>query len=806
MPAAHRPVPALPLSRRSLLGGAIAVAASATLLGPGRAHAGTAVSPVGSATSADSAVPGAANAAPAGVVPALQEWTGGTGALQLSPAARVVTAAGASARLTQIAGQLVSDARELLGWNLTTATGTPGVGDIALTVDTGASYGGALTALRGEAYRLAVSDRVVITAGAEAGAYYGTRSLLQALLSAADRASLPQGTAVDYPNYPVRGFMLDVGRRWFTPQFITAYIHWMGWLKLNTFHLHLNDNEINPANWSTAYQAFRLRSSNPAFAGLAAADGSYSRADWDGFEDTAAANALTIVPEFDAPAHARAFTAFKPSIGMNGGLSDQLDLSNPDATAFMQSVFDEFAPWFRGPTLHMGADEYPTGLAAEYKAYVNTMAAHIRSLGKQPAMWGSLTEMSGSATGYDRGITVESWNDGWYGPKEAIADGYQVINTNDAYLYVVPFATYYHPQGLDPASILATWEPHVFPGNETLTPQQAGLRGAMPAVWNDLVHASYTELDVHGLVGKYLAAVATKTWSGTKAGTDASVFLAAAGAAGQGPGTSYLPNPLAAAPDPDLAQGKPTTASSTETAAFPAGYATDGNPATRWSSAYSNDQWLAVDLGTPQYLGRVRLTWEAAYGRDYDIQTSTDGSTWTTVASRRGLAGPGTDELLLTPVTARYVRMHGVTRGTSWGYSLYAFEVRTPADQAEGRPTTASSLETPAFPAGYATDGSPVTRWSSGYSDDQWLAVDLGTAPKAYGSVRLVWESAYGKDYDIQTSPDGSTWTTVASRRGLAAAGADTLAFTPTAARHVRMHGLTRATSWGYSLYTFEAR
>ncbi|WP_316756391.1 discoidin domain-containing protein [Streptomyces herbicida] len=789
-------VPAPGVTRRSLLAGAVGVAAAAALADPTRVHA----------AGADAAA-AFLGPSPLGVVPAIQEWTGGTGILKLRTMARVVTAPGASARLTQIAGQLVSDARELLGWSLTTATGTSAAGDIVLAVDVNASYGGALADLKGEAYRLAVNDRVQITAGDEAGAYYGTRSLLQALLAASDQATLSQGTAIDYPNYPVRGFMLDVGRRFFTPKFITAYINWMGWLKLNTFHLHLNDNEINPSDWSTAYQAFRLKTDNPAFAGLAAADGAYSRSDWDAFEDAAAANALTIIPEFDAPAHARAFTAFKPSIGMNGGKSDLLDLSNPDATAFMKSVFAEFTPWFRGPTVHMGADEYPTRLAGQYKTYVNTVAEYIRALGKKPAMWGSITSMSGSAAGYDRNIIVESWNDGWYGPKEALADGYQVINTNDSYLYVVPFASYYHPHGLDPASILADWEPHVFPDNETLTPQQPGLLGAMPAVWNDLVHATYTELDVHQLVGTYLAACSTKTWSGTKAGSDAGVFLGSAGTVGQGPGTSYLPNPLATPADPDLARGKATTTSSTETSAFPASYATDGSPATRWSSAYSNDQWLAVDLGSPQYLGRARLNWETAYGKDYDIQTSPDGSAWTTVASRRGLSGPGVDNLVLThPVTARYVRMRGITRGTGWGYSLWAFEVRAPADQALRRPTSASSTETSAFPASYATDGLPSTRWSSAYTNDQWLAVDLGASPQTYGSARLTWEAAYGKDYDIQTSPDGSAWTTVASRRGLAGPGTDTLTFAATTARYVRMHGITRGTRYGYSLYAFEVR
>lgn len=112
------PAPAPGVSRRSLLAGAVAVAAAATLAGPARAYA------AGEATAAAASL----GPAPLGVVPAIQEWTGATGTLKLSPTARVVTAPGASVRLAQIAAQLVSDARELLGWNLTISTGPPAPG------------------------------------------------------------------------------------------------------------------------------------------------------------------------------------------------------------------------------------------------------------------------------------------------------------------------------------------------------------------------------------------------------------------------------------------------------------------------------------------------------------------------------------------------------------------------------------------------------------------------------------------------------------------------------------------------------
>jgi hypothetical protein len=64
----------------------------------------------------------------------------------------------------------------------------------------------------------------------------------------------------------------------------------------------------------------------------------------------------------------------------------------------------------------------------------------------------------------------------------------------------------------------------------------------------------------------------------------------------------------------NIAQGKTATASSTENASFPASNAVDGNTATRWSSAFSDPQWLEVDLGSSQSICQVGLRWEAAYG------------------------------------------------------------------------------------------------------------------------------------------------------------------------------------------------
>ncbi|MGY5057394.1 discoidin domain-containing protein [Streptomyces sp. 900105755] len=131
--------------------------------------------------------------------------------------------------------------------------------------------------------------------------------------------------------------------------------------------------------------------------------------------------------------------------------------------------------------------------------------------------------------------------------------------------------------------------------------------------------------------------------------------------------------PVAQAADTLLSQGKAATASSEENAGTAAGNAVDGNTGTRWSSGFTDDQWLQVDLGATAQVNQVVLNWETAYGKDYKVQISADGSSWTDLQSVTGGDG-GTDTLTVSG-QGRYVRMLGVHRATQWGYSLWEFQV-----------------------------------------------------------------------------------------------------------------------------------
>jgi F5/8 type C domain/Beta-1,3-glucanase len=306
------------------------------------------------------------------------------------------------------------------------------------------------------------------------------------------------------------------------------------------------------------------------------------------------------------------------------------------------------------------------------------------------------------------------------------------------------------------------------------------------------------------------AGTPASSWRRWRLGAAGAVMLALAMVASGCGVQAARPSQLrdAAATATLLSQGKTATASSLENSSFPASAAVDGNTSTRWSSSFSDPQWLEVDLGASATISQVVLNWEAAYATGFQIQTSTDNTNWTTIYSTT--TGTGGVQTLNISGTGRYVRMYGTARATPYGYSLWEFQVYgtssstgttcNTTDAALNHPATASSLENSSFPAANAVDGNTGTRWSSSFSDPQWLQVDLGTS-QTICEVTLDWEAAYATAFQIQTSADGTNWTTIYSTT-TGTGGSQTLSVNGTG-RYVRMYGTARATPYGYSLWEF---
>ncbi len=131
-------------------------------------------------------------------------------------------------------------------------------------------------------------------------------------------------------------------------------------------------------------------------------------------------------------------------------------------------------------------------------------------------------------------------------------------------------------------------------------------------------------------------------------------------------------------PPENIALHKPVTVSSIEAQQYIGEYAVDGNRGTRWSSQFSDPQFIYVDLGSVQHVEQINLIWEYAYGKEYRIETSNDAVDWENVF-RETEGNGGIDRIYIT-ADCRYVRMYGIHRGTVYGYSLYEFEIFSISD------------------------------------------------------------------------------------------------------------------------------
>ncbi|MEJ1237454.1 discoidin domain-containing protein [Chryseolinea sp. T2] len=344
----------------------------------------------------------------------------------------------------------------------------------------------------------------------------------------------------------------------------------------------------------------------------------------------------------------------------------------------------------------------------------------------------------------------------------------------------------------------------------------------------------------------------------------------------------------------NIALNKPTVVSSTESSQYLSSYAVDGNLGTRWSSAFSDPQWLYVDLQAIYNINRVKITWDVAYASSYAIEVAnvTTG-TWTNVTTISGNTTMINDLTGLSGA-GRYIRMRGLTRATNWGYSFFEFEVYgtlvpnvaptanagpdkdnytnsvvvngsgsdtdgtistyswtwisgpnnptlTNANTANltisgmtagtyvyrltvtdnggltgsddvtinfltnlalNKNTSVSSTESSSYLGNYAVDGNGGTRWSSAFSDAQWLYVDL-LSTYTIKRVKITWDVAYASSFKIQVATTPGTWTDVTSVSGNTSMLTDLTGLSGVG-RYIRVQGLTRATNWGYSFFELE--
>lgn len=471
------------------------------------------------------------------VVPELKQWTGKDGNFTPGKDTRIVCTS-QNPELLRIARMFADDYQQMFGQTLSVAQGKATPGDFVLSLSADKKLGE-------EGYAIKITDRVAISAPTPTGLYWSTRTLLQ-LAEQNQERSLPQGTIRDYPDYPLRGFMIDCGRKFIPMAYLQDLVKIMAYYKMNTLQVHLNDNGFKQYfehNWDKTYAAFRLESE--IYPGLTARDGSYSKKEFIDFQKQAASNFVEIIPEIDVPAHSLALTHYKPEIGSKEYGMDHLDLFKPETYEFVDALFKEYLegdnPVFVGKRVHIGTDEYSNAkkdVVEKFRAFTDHYIRFVEGFGKQAVVWGALSHAKGDTPVKSENVVMNAWYNGYADPATMIKDGYQLISIPDGLVYIVPKAGYYYDY-LNEPYLYKEWTPaHI--GKAVFDEKHPSILGGMFAIWNDHVGNGISVKDIHHRIFSPLQTLSVKMWTGAQTGIPYETFNEKRALLSEAPGVNQL--------------------------------------------------------------------------------------------------------------------------------------------------------------------------------------------------------------------------------------------------------------------------
>ncbi|WP_338533645.1 beta-N-acetylhexosaminidase [Paenibacillus peoriae] len=465
-------------------------------------------------------------------IPALREWRAMSGSFQIGKHFRILVRPVDAPHLSSDAEIFAADLKTVTGHagRVVVTDEDPGFGDILLELG---STDGALGA---EGYNLLVDSHVKIKANTSAGAFYGTRSLLQLLRQ---HPSVPAGEARDWPRYSERGLMIDIARNPYSYDWLEERIRDMAYLKLNYLHLHFTDD-----------QGWRIQSDqdlhSPKF---------LTKKQIRSLVAFAASYHITVVPEIDMPGHMGWVLKSHPEFQLkdkNGvAAPNKIDYSIPAAREFLHSLVEEYLILFPGPYWHMGADEFLAD--TEYENYpqleqyakqtygpqatakdgihglINEINALVRADGKTLRVWND-TLTPGHTVPVDKNVHVDWWTDlntpvpttNPESPQQLLLEGYTIMNSSFWPTYDYNDSGYPAPPSVQ--GMYETWAVQRFHGfvyNDEhgsggpfhdIDPAEPRNQGSKLHFWNDGNENDYTEAQVAASIFSRLRVIAQKTW------------------------------------------------------------------------------------------------------------------------------------------------------------------------------------------------------------------------------------------------------------------------------------------------------
>ncbi|MFE7406624.1 glycoside hydrolase family 20 protein [Isoptericola sp. NPDC057559] len=389
-----------------------------------------------------------------------------------------------------------------------------------------------------EGYVLSTGHGIRISAPSRAGVFSGTRTLLQLLRS----GGRPGGVVVDWPELDERALMLDIGRKYFSPDWIKALISEMAYLKMNTLQLHISEG-----------LGFGVESeTHPEIA----SPQHLTKAEVRDILDFARAHHVRVHPDVDSPGHMDHILAFHPEhqLVLRDGTRHPgyLDISRPGARALVREIVEEMCELFDGTVFHLGGDEYfpapwqgtgpdvisdesapqlvdyarqvtgnPAATALDaYEAYLNELAGLVRAHGFTPRVWNDDIRPGEGVSRIDPRTQADVWIR-WNTSKPTAADyaaaGHDLINSNGDYLYFILTS-----EGLgqgpykNPRGIYERWTPRTFMGaagsaGDFELPAGTPVVGAHLSVWCDSPDAM-TQEEVAEQLQEWLQVFAQQVW------------------------------------------------------------------------------------------------------------------------------------------------------------------------------------------------------------------------------------------------------------------------------------------------------
>lgn len=315
------------------------------------------------------------------------------------------------------------------------------------------SFGYKKSIAHAEGYEISIQpENILVQAANDKGLFWAVQTLRQLLpMYPATEINLACMQIKDAPKYGWRSNMLDVGRHFFSVDFIKKHIDLLSLYKINTFHWHLTDDqgwriEIKKYPKLTSAGAWRKEPDGSTHGGF------YTQEQIKEIVKYAAQRSVTIIPEIEMPGHCMAAIVAYPELSCRkkqlevpayfGVMNDVYCTGQERTYEFCQSVLNEVLSLFPSRYIHIGGDEVPKfrwqqcpvcqqkikkeGLKDEHELqsyFIKRIQKYLQSKGRVLIGWDEIME-----GGADKSAVIEVWR-GQDKAKEAITNGNSIIQT-----------------------------------------------------------------------------------------------------------------------------------------------------------------------------------------------------------------------------------------------------------------------------------------------------------------------------------------------------------------------------------------